>query len=582
VKTTKKLLIIFLIIVYLFLNLIVYNTYATSQVISNNIDEIDDEKYPGVKALIKQMQQEHPNWKFEILYTNLNWEDVIREESKHERNLVQSTYLSGQGFVCEVCGDKLYEGGSWKCASITAISYLMDPRYFLNENNIFQFLNIEYNDTCTIENIQKMVSGSFLDNENYINTLINAGKEYNLNPYYLVARIIQEQGTSGTTVLSSGKEYTGISGTTYSGLYNLYNIEATGNDIIENGLKKAQKEGWTTIEASIAGGAKWIKENYADYGQTTLYLQKFDVEDGSKGLYWHQYMQNLMAAQSEGTKLRSILADTNAIDNEYTFLIPVYENMPTLENMDLIKINADPSLQLREGPSKYSNRVGSGYNGNIIIRLQKAEVKDTDGYFWDLVILKNGLIGYMSREALDGSKTYLIHVKDIKMNFEENTPIEPEVPEQPENSGGTEEEQPEEDEPQNEEVVNSNKTAKINNITNIITATPTANREDVVSLIGEISSIKDKDGNVVDLFSKLATGMIINDKYTVIVLGDVSGDGEVKSLDYIMIKNAIMGNKMLTDIERIAADTSGEGNITSLDYIKVKNHIMQTKFITLY
>jgi len=568
VKIAKKVVIFILLIIYLFLNLIMCNTYATSQVVSDNIDGIDDAKYPGFKNLINKMKEEHPNWKFEILYTNLDWNTVIKNENEHTRSLVQSTYSAGKGFVCEICNDTRYEGGSWKCASNLAIQYLMDPRYFLNEYNVFQFLDIKFNETCTKENIQKMTSGTFLNNESYINALMDSGKQYNLNPYYLVARIIQEQGTAGTTVLSSGKEYTGKSGTTYSGLYNLYNIEATGSDIIENGLKKAQKEGWTSIEASIAGGAKWIKENYSDFGQTNLYLQKFDVEDSYKGLYWHQYMQNLMAAQSEGTKLRGILSDTNAIDNEYTFLIPVYENMPNLNNMDLVKINAEPSLQLREGPSKNSNRVGLGYNGNVIIRLQKSETKDSDGYLWDLVILKNGLIGYMAREALDGNKTYLISVKDINMNFEESKPVEPEKPDIPT--------EPEVQPPvQDNIVVNSNQTAKLNKDTNIITATPSVTIENISELIGTINSIKDKDGNVVDISHKLGTGVVLNDMYTIVMLGDANRDGNINSGDLFYVQKFLISeNKELSDIDKISMDVNKDSKVNSGDLFYIQKFLL--------
>ena len=585
-KIAKKIIIIFLLIC-MFLNILISNTYATSQIISNNIDEINNEKYPGVKTLIQQMKKEHPNWNFKILYTKLNWEDVIKAENAHKKSLLPATYTAGQGFVCETCKNTLYEGGGWKCASSSVVQYLMDPRNFLNEYNVFQFLDIKYNEACTKDNLKKMVSGTFLDTELYINTLMDSGKKYNLNPYYLVARIIQEQGSDGTKPLCSGNPYTGKSGTTYSSLFNLYNIEATvtstSNDIIENGLKKAQTEGWTTREASIAGGAKWIKENYTDFGQTNLYLQKFDVEDTAKGLYWHQYMQNVMAAQSEGRSLRKVLSDTKAIDNEYNFLIPVYENMPKAQDMDLVKINANPSLQLREGPSKDSKNIGLEYKDNVILRIKKAQAKDKDGFYWDLVMLRNGMLGYMARETASASKTYLVHVKDLKVTSSENKPVVPEkpvVPTTPENPDKpTTPEIP--SKPKNE-IVNKDKTAKLNKDTNVITMIPKGNTQGLEELIGEIKEVKDKEGKIVDLSSKLATGMKINAKYTVIVLGDVSGDGEVKSLDYIMIKNAIMGTKKLTDIEKTAADTSGEGNITSLDYIKVKNHIMETKNIILY
>ena len=76
--------------------------------------------------------------------------------------------------------------------------------------------------------------------------------------------------------------------------------------------------------------------------------------------------------------------------------------------------------------------------------------------------------------------------------------------------------------------------------------------------------------------------MTIEEKeYTVVMLGDVSGDGQVKSKDYMMIKNYIMGTLQLNDTEKLAADLSKDGQIKSKDYMMIKNHIMQTSTITL-
>ena len=61
------------------------------------------------------------------------------------------------------------------------------------------------------------------------------------------------------------------------------------------------------------------------------------------------------------------------------------------------------------------------------------------------------------------------------------------------------------------------------------------------------------------------------------VLGDASGDKKVTSLDYVQIKNHIMGIKLLKGERLKAADASQDGEISSLDYIKVKNHIMGVK-----
>lgn len=66
---------------------------------------------------------------------------------------------------------------------------------------------------------------------------------------------------------------------------------------------------------------------------------------------------------------------------------------------------------------------------------------------------------------------------------------------------------------------------------------------------------------------------------TTYMLGDVSGDSQITSLDYILVKNHIMGTSILKGDYLLAADTSGDGSVTSLDYIQIKNHIMGVTLI---
>lgn len=71
------------------------------------------------------------------------------------------------------------------------------------------------------------------------------------------------------------------------------------------------------------------------------------------------------------------------------------------------------------------------------------------------------------------------------------------------------------------------------------------------------------------------TGMEV-ENYTIIVLGDPSGDGEITPLDYIRVKNHIMGTEVITDpVIKTAADYNEDSNITPLDYVGIKNYIMK-------
>ena len=68
--------------------------------------------------------------------------------------------------------------------------------------------------------------------------------------------------------------------------------------------------------------------------------------------------------------------------------------------------------------------------------------------------------------------------------------------------------------------------------------------------------------------------------YTVIIKGDVNGDGLIYATDYVKVKNHIMGKSKLTDAYLMAADINNDGKIYATDYVQIKNHIMGKTPIT--
>ena len=328
----KKKLIFILIMIILILQYFCFftKTFAVNQTISQDIENIDSNTYPQIKEMIQNLKNEHPNWNFKILYTDLDWNEVIENEyvghGSSPRNLVPTSNSYAGEWICPICGNATYDSGKWHCASQSALKYMMDPRNSLNSSDVFQFLELTYTD-YKIETIQAMLKKyDFWNNESYINAIIEASKKYNVNVYYVIARILQEQG-NGTSPLVKGEGYNDQ----YVGVYNVFNIGASGSgkdNVILNGLARAEQEGWTSIELSIDGGVEFISKGYINRGQNTMYLQKFDVDNSEAGLYWHQYQQNIMAPQNEGTKLRVAFEECESIDMDYTFIIPVYKNMP--------------------------------------------------------------------------------------------------------------------------------------------------------------------------------------------------------------------------------------------------------------
>jgi len=114
----------------------------------------------------------------------------------------------------------------------------------------------------------------------------------------------------------------------------------------------------------------------------------------------------------------------------------------------------------------------------------------------------------------------------------------------------------------------------------------TRNQTTAVAYIDKLGSnytvtVYNKKGVAVDANSILGTGMtleIVNlltsQTYTqtVVIYGDVSGDGYVKAMDYMKIKKSITNNT-LSEAEFLAADLNGDGLIKAADYMKVKRFI---------
>ena len=323
-----SLILILLLIILLFFILLEEN--KKQKYIEYNGKNLNESQYPGYKELIDTLRGNHPNWSFTLFYTKLDWNEVIENEGHSDNrtsplNLIPDSSEYPEDWKCEIDKDKRFDNGTWLCASDKAIKYQMDPRNILNEENIFQFLELKYVEGAqTVDGINEMTTNTFLEGESISNALIEAGKNANVDPYFITSRLIQEQGRNGT-VLSRGYEYNG------SIVYNPFNINASGNsqsEILQNAAEYAYNQGWDTLEKGLLGGVEFVKRSYINKGQNTLYLQKFDIVNQDESLYSSQYMQNLLASMSEASNMLEIYQSSNTVDTELNFIIPLYENMP--------------------------------------------------------------------------------------------------------------------------------------------------------------------------------------------------------------------------------------------------------------
>lgn len=279
------------------------------------------------QSALVALKEAHPNWVFVKMDTGLEWNTVVSEEIYGGRSLIPSSL-----------GGHLTEGkysNGWHYPTREALEYYLDPRNGLTENGIFQFellsYNATYHENCEAA-LQRFLDNTFMKGKvpQWVGTYAYAfwaiGRDTNISPFHLASRVYQEQG-KGTSPLISGT-YPG-----YEGYYNYFNIGASGTtdkQVIESGLQYAKNANppWDNPYYALHFGAKILGSNYISKGQDTLYLQKFDVDAGNNGMYWHQYMQNICAPSSEAKTIRTLYSEVGAIDNIFIFKIPVYDNMP--------------------------------------------------------------------------------------------------------------------------------------------------------------------------------------------------------------------------------------------------------------
>ena len=372
----------------------------------NTLIDIDDNKYPGYKESLENLKLAHPNWNFKFLYTGLNFSDAVSGEYEvRSANLVPTSY-GGEW----ISGTTLYDTG-WYGASEKAIARFMDPRNFLNEVDVFQFQDV--NDylygVCTLEGIQEQVNKSFL--QDYAIDIDTACRNENVNPYYIIARLFQENGRNpknGTYKMNGGD------GKYY---YNPFNIGATGDsksEVYNNALARAKREGWDTMVKALQGGIYFCKKNWLENYQNTLYQNKFDIDSTNvTSLYSHQYMKNLFGAYNEAKSLQGMYDRTGRLDSDFTFIIPLYENMPKdlspepKNNQESYIINVKTTgteIRIRKEASTDSEILREiADKGTVLLSVQRGINSN-----WHKVVTKDGLIGYVSGawlEQIDDVKT---------------------------------------------------------------------------------------------------------------------------------------------------------------------------------
>lgn len=582
-KLSIKLLVLILLIsiVFSFIQIFFVKSEVNAAVLSSSYTQYIKsgisafpESYQKKLAYLKYL---HPNWQFKAYYTGIDWSELTSSSAENQclKNTVSKENFLDPSALC-ICGRSGDVG--YYCASAKMVNYYLDPRNFMGEAMIFQFLDLANGSGVTRDVVVSATQGTYLSR--YVDDIMSAAQEAQINPLHIVATIFQELGREGTPRAISGT----VPG--YEGLYNFYNYGATdGSGAVERGLAMARECGWTSPRYALIDGAKKVLANkYISVGQTTKYFYKFDVVGNEiltesagkktyalKYFYGHQYMTNLRDPASQAGALYDIYADSQILDENLTFTIPVYNNMPdSVAVPTTVSANSD-KLYYINSLKKYGiafrttaggTSMGHLYKDTVVeliqnqgtwskVRLNRATTYDFANKKWNTESVE----GYVATE-------YLLSINADIPDYRDRVDM----------GNGN-----------NPGPIIGDANFKVDG--NYIIMTPSTTAKTIKSK-NPSAVIKRKDGtDISNTEENLATGMsvTIGDKtYVVSKLGDVNEDGQIDIIDLALIKRHLIGTATLQNQDYRAAKLQNNAKeIDIIDMALLKRYLIGTQAIEL-
>ena len=198
--------------------------------------------------------------------------------------------------------DRVSVGGNvsgGKPATKSEIEIKLNPNKILSASSYgkLQFLRIDrYTSGITASELNNFLNKKVSSSNVFYNKgqqFIDAAKKYDIDVIYLVAHSMWETGY-GSSKLAKGQILTSYKGEPLSEpvkVYNFFGIGAVDGSANLSGAEAAYKYGWTSVDATIDGSAKWIAANYiknSKYNQNTVYKMKWNYN-----YTYHQYATDI-------------------------------------------------------------------------------------------------------------------------------------------------------------------------------------------------------------------------------------------------------------------------------------------------
>ncbi|HDE5470316.1 TPA: glucosaminidase domain-containing protein [Staphylococcus aureus] len=178
----------------------------------------------------------------------------------------------------------------WANATRAQTSSAMNVKRIWESNTqCYQMLNLGKYQGISVSALNKILKGKgTLDGQG--KAFAEACKKNNIHEIYLIAHAFLESGY-GTSNFASGRY----------GAYNYFGIGAFDNDP-DYAMKFAKNKGWTSPAKAIMGGAGFVRKDYINKGQNTLYRIRWNPKNPAT----HQYATAIEWCQHQASTIAKL------------------------------------------------------------------------------------------------------------------------------------------------------------------------------------------------------------------------------------------------------------------------------------
>ncbi len=424
-------------------------------------------------------------------------------------------YTSNSYYVDSTCKSAYSSSSPWKPASYGAIQYYIDPRNFFTERYIFMFETLSYVDQ--LDAVYAPAVTSVIRNAHFYT--YHLGIEHDLGE--VIKSAGKNIGVSPTFIASRIVQEIGNS----DSLYNLYSGVYPGYEGYYNFYNYGVSDSCATTNGTTYCGLSYAK---------------------SQGWY------GLNAAIEGGVK---------SINNNY---IQAGQYTRYLQKFNVVPKNSN-----------------SIYSHQYMTNIQAPMSEGSTAYS-----------SYLSAGAIDSNFTFSI---PVYVNMPTYTTL-PTSDQDNVGSGAADDNFSDQD-------VSSSSSSSSLAVQSIITSSGYQYSGNYLLGIELGTTVGELDGNlesvggsgVVSITNSkgltasendvIGTGYQVTIKgsttstYTVVIYGDVSGDGKIGALDLLYVQRSILGVESLSGAYLESADSSRDGKVGALDLLVVQRHILNVEII---